>query len=378
LKSRVQGPAALEFSEACRRIREGHPDLYRQASELRDTAFGSVLTYSPKVFLPVTNLCRDRCSYCTFRKGPKSKGAHTMSPEEISATVIRGHEMGCVEALLCLGDRPEAVFPSYRRLLGSMGYATTTDYLVEVSQRCLELGMLPHTNAGILRADEMARLRPFNVSMGLMLENVSPRLCEVGGPHESAPDKRPEVRLQMIREAGELRIPFTSGLLVGIGETVEERVETLFALRELQQRYGHIQEVIVQIFRAKDETRMADFPEVSDEELFRTVAVSRLILGGMNVQAPPNLTPFGHQGLIRAGINDWGGISPLTQDFINPEAPWPHLEALSCLCREQGYTLRSRLPIYPQYLAEDGWIDPALREPVARQQEKLRMEAHVA
>ncbi len=357
MRSLVNG---LDFQEACLRIREGHPDLYRQASELRDSRYGRVLTYSPKVFLPVTNLCRDRCSYCTFRKGPKSKGAHTMSPEEVAQTVRRGRRMGCTEALLCLGDRPEAVFPSYRRLLGSMGHRTTTDYLVEVSRLCLELGMLPHTNAGILTKDEMARLRPYNVSMGLMLENVSPRLCQVGGPHESAPDKRPEVRLRMLSEAGELRIPFTSGLLVGIGETVEERVETMFALRDLQQRYGHIQEVIVQIFRAKPGTRMATFPEVSDEELFRTVAVARLILGQTSLQAPPNLCPEGHVGLIRAGINDWGGISPLTMDFINPEAPWPHIEALGQLCQGEGYTLRPRLPVYEDYLDGD-WIEPGLR-----------------
>lgn len=358
MRSLVNG---LDFDEACSRIRDGHPDLYSQASALRDRHFGKTLTYSPKVFLPVTNLCRDRCSYCTFRKGPKDEGAHTMRLEEIAEVVKQGQGMGCIEALLCLGDRPEAVFPSYRRLLGSMGHRTTTDYLVEVSRHCLELGMLPHTNAGILSAEEMSRLRPYNVSMGLMLENVSPRLCAVGGPHESAPDKRPEVRLRMLEEAGQLKIPFTSGVLVGIGETVEERVETLFALRDLQQRHGHIQEVIVQIFRAKDGTRMAEFPEVSDEELFRTVAVARLLLGEMSVQAPPNLTPAGHLGLIRAGINDWGGISPLTRDFINPEAPWPHLDALAHLCREEGYQLRARLPVYPRYLDGDAWIDPALR-----------------
>ena len=302
-----------------------------------------------------------------------------MSLEEICGVVERGDQAGCIEALLCLGDRPEAVFPSYRRLLGSMGYQTTTDYLVEVSKRCLELGMLPHTNAGILTSEEMARLRPYNVSMGLMLENISPRLCAVGGPHESAPDKKPEVRLQMIEEAGRLKIPFTSGVLVGIGETIEERVETLFALRDLQHRYGHIQEVIVQIFRAKEETKMADFPEVSDEELFRTVAVARLILGAeMNVQAPPNLTPEGHRGLIRAGINDWGGISPLTKDFINPEAPWPHLDLLASLCRSEGYQLRPRLPVYPEYLVDDQWVDPGLRSHLEGQQKKLRQTEHVA
>ena len=299
-----------------------------------------------------------------------------MSLDQISKVVAQGVEMGCVEALLCLGDRPETVFPSYRRLLGEFGFSTTPEYLVEVSRRCLELGMLPHTNAGILTKVEMERLRPLNVSLGLMLENVSDRLCEVGGPHESAPDKRPEVRLQMIREAGELSVPFTSGILVGIGETIEERVEALLALRDLHERYGHIQEVIVQIFRAKDATKMADFPEVSDEELFRTVAVARLLMPKMNLQAPPNLTPEGHLGLIRAGINDWGGISPLTMDFINPEAPWPHLDSLAGLCREEGYTLKPRLPIYPEYLGKEKWMDAALVGPV--QQHLQRLAEHHA
>lgn len=279
--------------------------------------------------------------------------------------------MGCHEALLCLGDRPEAVFPSYRKVLKSFGFPSTAEYLIRVSEVCLEEGLLPHTNAGLLTSAEMKALRKTNVSLGLMLENVSGRLCEVGGPHQSAPTKQPAKRIAMIEEAGRLSIPFTTGLLVGIGETVEERVETLIAIQELHQKYGHIQEVIIQIFRAKPETRMADFEEVSDQELFRTIAVSRLMLGGMNVQAPPNLTPEGHRGLISAGINDWGGISPLTQDFINPEAPWPHLDDLSDLCSQQGYQLKPRLPVYPEYLDFDTWIDPGLKSHVAQHQGDL-------
>lgn len=359
-------PTEIGFSEACELIATGHPRLFEWASTLRDSRTGKVLTYSPKVFLPVTNLCRDRCSYCTFRKGPKDPAAHTMRLAEISEQVTRGHKLSCHEALLCLGDRPEAVFPSYRELLGQWGYATTADYLYEVSRTCLEHGLLPHTNAGLLTAEEMAELRRTNVSLGLMLENVSPRLCAPGGPHQSAPTKRPEKRLAMMREAGRLKIPFTTGLLVGIGETVEERVETILAIRDLHREFGHIQEVIVQIFRAKDGTKMADFPEISDRELFRTIAVSRLLLGDMNLQAPPNLSPEGHRGLIAAGINDWGGISPVTIDFINPEAPWPHLRELSELCRREGYELRPRLPVYPEYLDFQQWIDPALEEAVSK------------
>lgn len=361
----------MEFSEACRAIRDRDQTVIERAGALRDELFGKTLTYSPKVFLPVTNLCRDRCSYCTFRKGPKDAGAHTMTLDEIVECVKLGRQQGCHEALLCLGDRPEAIFPSYRALLADFGYQTTAEYLVRVSEACLEHGLLPHTNAGLLTGDEMAALRRTNVSLGLMLENVSPRLCQPGGAHQSAPTKQPEKRLAMIEEAGRLRIPFTTGLLVGIGETIEERVETIFAIRDLHQRFGHIQEVIVQVFRAKDGTRMESFPEVGDEELFCTIAVARLLLGEMNLQAPPNLSPEGHRGLIRSGINDWGGISPTTQDFINPEAPWPHLDSLAETCRQEGFTLRPRLPIYPGFIDFDTWIDPNLRSTVERHQGEL-------
>ena len=372
---RTDSDASIGFTEACRLIREGGSRLYERAAFERDRHFSKKLTYSPKVFLPVTNLCRDKCSYCTFRKGPKDSGAHTMTSEEIRTQVEAGAQLGCHEALLCLGDRPEAIFPSYRKLLGGWGFRSTGEYLVRVSEVCLESGLLPHTNAGLLSAQEMQALRPTNVSLGLMLENVSDRLCEVGGAHQSAPTKRPARRLEMLETAGKLSIPFTTGILVGIGETVEERVETLYAIREIHEKYGHIQEVIVQIFRAKDGTRMAEFPEVTDEELFRTVAVSRLILGSMNVQAPPNLTPLGHRRLIEAGINDWGGLSPVTCDFINPEAPWPHLRDLESVCLEAGFQLEARLPVYPEYMDFEKWIDPAL-EPFVRSHRHNLGEAH--
>lgn len=357
----------LSVEAASHLIREGHPSLLVDACAIRDNKFGRVLTYSPKVFLPVTNLCRDRCSYCTFRKSPKDAGAHTMGLQEIRKVVSEGVKFNCHEALLCLGDRPEAVFPSYREHLGHLGVSSTAEYLVQVSEACLQEGLLPHTNAGLLSKQEMASLRPSNVSLGLMLENVSDRLCKPGGPHQSAPTKLPHKRIQMIREAGELNIPFTTGVLVGIGETIEERVETILAIRELHREFGHIQEVIIQIFRAKDGTKMAQFEEVSDSELFRTIAVARLLLGDMNLQAPPNLSPDGHRGLIEAGINDWGGISPVTADFINPEAPWPHLQELSALCAESGFELKPRLPVYPEFLDYHRWIDPGLRDAVEKQ-----------
>ncbi|MCA9793482.1 MAG: 7,8-didemethyl-8-hydroxy-5-deazariboflavin synthase CofG [Candidatus Eremiobacteraeota bacterium] len=329
------------------------------AGALRDRLKGRTLTYSPKVFVPVTNLCRDRCSYCTFRKSPRDPAAHTMSLDEIRAVSARGARAGCHEALMCLGDRPETAYPSYGEQLRLMGAVSTPAYVAMACQVSLEEGLLPHTNAGLLTEAELEMLRPLNVSMGLMLENISPRLRQKGMPHSAAPDKDPSLRMQMLEAAGRLKIPFTTGILIGIGETWEERVDSLLAIRDCHDRYGHIQEVIVQTFRAKPGTRMQDFGHLSDLELAHTVAIARLLLGPMNLQAPPNLTPDGHHLLIAAGINDWGGISPVTQDFINPEAPWPHLQALRATCREAGYELEPRLPVYPEYLNQD-FVEPRL------------------
>jgi 7,8-didemethyl-8-hydroxy-5-deazariboflavin synthase CofG subunit len=336
--------------------------LLAVAGARRDAHWGPVVTYSPKVFLPVTNLCRDRCTYCTFRKDPDDPEAWTMTPADVETWSRRGHDLGCTEALLCLGDKPELAFRSYRTTLGELGHRTTAEYVERACRIALACGLLPHTNAGILSAAEMARLRPVNVSLGLMLETVSPRLRERGQVHQWAPDKEPAVRLRMLEEAGRLRIPFTTGLLIGIGETLEERVDTLFAIRDLHRAHGHIQEVIVQNFRAKPTIPLADAPEPEAMDMARTVAVARLVLDPeVSVQAPPNLSPDDHLLLLRAGINDWGGISPVTPDYVNPEAPWPHVAALAATCAEAGYTLAPRLPIYPRYVAEPAWLDPALR-----------------
>ncbi len=338
------------------------PALRDAASALRDRHKGRTVTYSRKVFLPITNLCRDRCSYCTFRKDPRDPDAWTMRPDEIQTWLERAQVQGCKEALMCLGDKPENAFSSYRETLASFGHKTTTEYVYRACEMALSYGLLPHTNAGIMSYDEMKWLKDVNVSLGLMLENISPRLCERGMAHFSAPDKRPEVRVQMIREAGELAIPFTTGILIGIGETREEVVDSLIAIRDLHQEYGHIQEVIVQNFRAKPKTRMADAPEPESAEMARTVAVARLLLGGqMNVQAPPNLSPQDHRLLLRAGINDWGGISPVTMDYINPEAAWPHLDLLAKTCAEEGFTLCERLAIYEEYIDRPGFLLPTLR-----------------
>lgn len=349
--------------------------LLTQASRLRDERFGKTLTYSPKVFLPVTNLCRDKCAYCTFRKSPRDAGAHTMSLDEISEVSRRGAQQGCVEALMCLGDRPEAVYPTYQQFLRRLGHETTADYVHAACERALACGLLPHTNAGLLTKAEMARLRPLNVSMGLMLENVSPRLRAKGMAHAAAPDKEPALRIRMLEEAGELKIPFTTGLLAGIGENAAEQIETLVEIRRIHQQYGHLQEVIVQTFRVKADIPMRDRLEMEDWELVRLVAVARLMLPDMNLQAPPNLTPLAHRMLVRAGINDWGGISPVTQDFINPEAPWPQIATLRTTCAEEGYELQPRLPIYPEYLAGSEWLDPALRDAVERARERTGLVA---
>jgi FO synthase len=267
---------------------------------------------------------------------------------------------------MCLGDRPEAIFASYRETLAELGHRSTVAYVREACEMALAAGLLPHTNAGLLSADEMRTLRSVNVSLGLMLENVSPRLRARGMVHQYAPDKEPARRLAMIAEAGRQRIPFTTGILLGIGETPEERVDSLFAIADLQSAYGHIQEVIVQNFRAKPEIPMADAPEPTAGEMARAVAVARLLLGpDMNVQAPPNLSPDDHRLLLRAGINDWGGISPVTRDYVNPEAPWPQIVALAATCRAEGFALRERLAIYPEYVRAE-FLDPGLAAPVGR------------
>ena len=331
--------------------------LVAAAAVCRDARWGRRVTYSPKVFLPLTNLCRDACDYCEFRRSPKDPGASTMAPDEVLATLARARAVGCSEALFCLGDRPEAVFPSYRALLAGWGFASTVDYLVWACRAALDAGLVPHTNAGVLTRDEMAALRPVNASLGLMLESVSERLCGRGQPHHRAPDKRPAVRLTMIEEAGELRIPFTSGILVGIGETEAERLDALVALRDLHRRHGHLQEVIVQRFRAHAGTPMAGAPEPDDDVHTRAIALARLVLDDdVTVQAPPNLSSE-VAPLLAAGVNDLGGISPLTPDFINRGYAWPHLDQLAADCRAAGFTLAPRLPIH------DGWCLPEFVAP---------------
>jgi 7,8-didemethyl-8-hydroxy-5-deazariboflavin synthase CofG subunit len=338
-------------------------DLLSAATELRAQGKGNVITFSKKVFIPLTTLCRDYCSYCTFRKDPGQPGAHFMTPDEVLALAERGCQAGCKEALFSLGDQPEKIFPEAREFLRAQGYSRTLDYLAAMCELVLEkTGLLPHANPGVMDRVALVRLKDSNASVGLMLENVSPRLMRDGLPHAKAPDKVPALRLRTIEEAGKLSIAFTTGILIGIGETMEERVDSLLAIRALHEKYGHIQEVIIQNFRAKPEIPMAAHPEPSLEDMLRTIALARLILGPhMNVQAPPNLSYDDFPRLLEAGINDWGGISPVTKDFINPEAAWPQIVRLQAETESRGFTLRERLALYPEFLSREDFLSPRIR-----------------
>ena len=340
------------------------PQLLEAARTAREQFHGRVITYSRKVFIPLTNLCRDYCGYCTFRRDPGQPGAHTMAPHEVMAVVREGEKLGCTEALFSLGDKPEALFPEMRESLKALGYDSTLQYLEAMCELVLkESTLLPHPNPGLMSSEWLRRLARVSPSMGLMLETVNSDLLRPGAAHDNAPDKEPSKRLRTIEEAGKQGIPFTTGLLIGIGESVEERVETLLAIRALHERYQHIQEVIVQNFRAKPDIPMAAHPEPSLKDMLRTLAIARLILGPkMNVQAPPNLSYADFPRLLEAGINDWGGISPVTKDFINPEAAWPHFAKLRAETEARGFTLRERLALYPEFIAREEFLSPFVRK----------------
>ena len=344
-------------------------ELLPVAESLTLAGFGAVVTYSRKVFIPLTQLCRDVCHYCTFAKAPRRLKAAYLSPDEVLAIARAGAAVDCKEALFTLGDKPEERYTAARAALDAANATSTLDYLERMAKLVLqETGLLPHLNAGVMHATDLQRLRPVSVSMGLMLESASERLCERGGPHFGSPDKLPARRLATLRAAGELRIPMTTGLLIGIGETRRERIESLLALREIQDAQGHLQELIIQNFRAKPGTKMANAPEPDLEEQQWTIAVARLLFGpGMSIQAPPNLQPEGLAGLVRAGINDWGGVSPVTPDHVNPEAPWPHLADLARDTDAAGRALVERLALTPAYAARaEVWTDASMTSRVRR------------
>jgi FO synthase len=328
------------------------PALLATARALKEQHHPGIITYSRKVFIPLTNLCRDYCGYCTYRRDPGEPGAHTMTPDEVLSVAQQGEKLGCTEALFSLGDRPEALFPEMRETLRRLGYRSTLHYLEAMCELVLrETRLLPHANPGLLSANWIERLRASNPSLGLMLESTSTNLTEAH-PAGRAPDKIPALRLKTIEDAGKLGVPFTTGILIGIGEMMEDRVASLLAIKRLHRQYGHIQEVIVQNFRVKARVPMATWPEPDTGDMLRTLAVARLLLRDMNIQAPPNLTENGYQRLLEGGINDWGGVSPLTPDYINPEAPWPHLLELRRRTEAAGQKLVQRLPVYPEFVGK--------------------------
>ncbi|MFD0888397.1 7,8-didemethyl-8-hydroxy-5-deazariboflavin synthase CofG, partial [Streptosporangium algeriense] len=375
--ARARDGKALDLTEATVLLhaRDGHLEtLLGHAGRVRDAGLEAVgrqgtITYSRKVFIPLTRLCRDHCGYCTFATAPHKLKSLFLSPDEVLEIARQGAAMGCKEALFTLGDRPEDRWHQAREWLDAHGYDDTLSYVRAMAIRVLEeTGMLPHLNPGVMTWRDLQRLKPVAPSMGMMLETTSRRLFEVKGmPHHGCPDKDPAVRLRVLEDAGRSNVPFTSGILIGIGETVEDRAESLFALRRVAREYGGIQETIIQNFRAKPGTAMRGMPDADLQELAATIAVARLVLGPrMRVQAPPNLVDAEYDLMIRAGIDDWGGVSPLTPDHVNPERPWPQIDELAAHTAASGYTLRERLTIYPEYLlAGEPWLDPRLRAHVA-------------
>ncbi|MDM4722585.1 bifunctional FO biosynthesis protein CofGH [Micromonospora sp. WMMA1363] len=381
------GPTEASVRRAVRRAASGRPldadeatallgargdafdELLRVAGAIRDAGLREagrpgVVTYSKKVFIPLTRLCRDRCHYCTFATVPHRLPAPFLDRDEVLTIARQGAELGCKEALFTLGDRPEERWPAARRWLDERGYDSTLDYLRSCAVTVLEeTGLLPHLNPGVLSWSELQRLKPVAPSMGMMLETTATRLwSEPGGPHFGSPDKEPAVRLRVLDDAGRVNVPFTTGILIGIGETSAERVDALFAIRHAHREYGHLQEVIVQNFRAKPDTAMRGMPDAELRDLAATVAVARVLLGPRaRIQAPPNLIAGEYDLLLSAGIDDWGGVSPLTPDHVNPERPWPQIDELARHTEKAGFTLRERLTIYPEYVrAGDPWLDPRL------------------
>ena len=343
-------------------------ELLSTAVRLRDAGHGDIITYSPKVFIPLTELCRDVCHYCTFAHPPVAGERAYLTAEEVLAIARAGAAAGCTEALFTLGDKPELRYRVARAELAALGHETTISYLAEMAGLVLsETGLLPHLNPGVMTADDIALLRPVSASMGLMLEGISPGLSARGGPHFGSPDKDPAARLETIRLAGAARVPFTTGILIGIGESLEDRIAALEAIRDLHDQYGHIEEIIIQNFRAKPGTKMVDAPEPDLNDLRWTIAVARVLFGPeMSIQAPPNLSGEDFAALIDAGINDWGGVSPVTPDHVNPEAPWPKVMRLRDGTAGQEKALAARLPVYPGYIFKAGWLDATVRPAVVR------------
>jgi len=352
-RARANEPIGIEDAMSVVNASVGEiPYVLLAASELRDRGRGKTLTFSRNVFVPLTQLCRNHCGYCTFKYEP-DEGPLLMTPDEVIELARKGAALGCTELLFVTGDKPELKYPEYREALKRLGFGTTAEYLIAMGEAGLKENIYPHTNLGLATREELAGFRESNPSMGLMLENISTRLLKKGQAHHRCPDKVPKQRMKTMELAGELSIPWTSGILVGIGETWEERIESLFALKELGERYGNLQEIIIQNFCPKPGILMEKYPPPDFTDMIKIVAVSRLIFGEeMNIQIPPNLNPETYPLFIHAGVNDLGGVSPITIDHVNPEAPWPKLEIMKSMVEEAGFSLRERLPVYPEFISD--------------------------
>jgi FO synthase subunit 1 len=324
-------------------------EIYKVSQFLRTKNKGTRVTYSRKVFFNLINLCRDTCSYCTYKSEPGQAKVSMLSKKDIMTLADVAKKHNCTEALFVTGERPEQKYQEARTWLKENGFSSTTEYLVEASEIALRAGLFPHTNAGNLTKDEMRQLKDTNVSLGLMLENASERLSEEGMPHQFAPSKNPKARIKVLQNAGELKIPMTTGLLVGIGESPQELIDSIYAIKEIQDRYQNIQEVILQNFQPKIDTPMKTSPSPQERYFKTLVALTRIILPDMNIQIPPNLSPGSYSSFLSAGINDWGGISPITLDYVNPEFPWPHINDINTNCTDAGFHLRARFPVYPEF-----------------------------
>ena len=357
-----RGISQQEALQVCQDARDNPGELYTTASNLRRIFKKNHITFSKKAFFNIVNLCRDACSYCTYKAEPGEEKLSMMSRQDISSMLKLGRKYRCVEALFVTGERPEAGYAKAREWLKQNGFASTVEYIVHASEMALEHGMFPHTNAGNLERAEIRQLQKTNVSIGVMLENTSQRLAEKNMPHYRAPSKRPAARLQVLEDAGSVGIPITTGLLVGIGETPAEAVDSIFAIKKTQKRYGNIQEVIIQNFQPKQDTKMGRFHPADTDYFRRIVALTRVIMPEMNIQVPPNLSPDSYQDFLSVGINDWGGISPLTPDYVNPEFAWPAIKEIEENSRRGGFKLKCRFPVYPEFFS---FINKKLRDKIA-------------
>ena len=337
-------------------------ELFTAAQNLRKKYKKQTVTFSKKVFFNIVNLCKDTCSYCTYKAEPEEAKLSLMSKQQITELLQLAKKYKCVEALFVTGEQPEKKYPEAKKWLQENGFSSTSEYLIHASELALELGLFPHTNAGNLSYDEMKELKKTNVSMGIMLENISERLTEKGMPHYLAASKRPKTRLEVLENSGKLKIPMTTGILVGIGETMEEIIQSVFAIKQLHKKYGNIQEVILQNFQPKPDTIMKNSPSTNEHYFKTVVALSRIIIPEMNIQIPPNLSPKSYQSFLSVGINDWGGISPLTPDFVNPEFVWPEINKVEENSKKAGFELKCRFPVYPEFFS---FVSKELRDKIS-------------